>query len=75
MIDQTTFHTYYIYRLYHRLLRVSRNVRATSAQEACDKLGWLIGDVWVRCLGPVDHPTAWKDIPLQQLPPEEMKGE
>ncbi|MBT9158644.1 MAG: hypothetical protein DDT36_01662 [Firmicutes bacterium] len=64
MTDQPVIHTY---RLYHRLLSYSRDVRATSAQEACEKLGWLIGDVWVSCLGPAKHPS--------ELPPERMKGE
>ncbi|MBT9143815.1 MAG: hypothetical protein DDT29_02227 [Dehalococcoidia bacterium] len=51
---------FYTYRLYHRLLGYSRDVRATSAQGACDKIGWLIGDVWVSCLGSAKHPSEEK---------------
>jgi len=36
------------YRLYHRVLREFRNVDADAAQAACEKVGWMIGDVWVR---------------------------
>ncbi|MBT9132810.1 MAG: hypothetical protein DDT33_01339 [Firmicutes bacterium] len=63
------------YRLYHRLLGYSRDVQAASAQEACERLGWLIGDVWVSCPGSAKHPPDWEDVPRQQLPPEKMKGE
>ncbi|MBT9161328.1 MAG: hypothetical protein DDT26_02633 [Dehalococcoidia bacterium] len=71
MTDQPTFYTY---RLYHRLLGYSCQVRASSAQRACEKLGWLIDDVWIICLDPVKYPSEWEYIPLQQLPPEKMKG-
>jgi len=36
------------YRLYHRVLREFRDVKAESAVEACNQVGWLIGDTWVR---------------------------
>ncbi len=36
------------YRLYHRVAKMFRDVEADSAQEACDIIGWVIGDVWVR---------------------------
>lgn len=36
------------YRLYHRILKEFRNIEAESAQEACEQVGWVIGDVWVR---------------------------
>lgn len=41
------------YRLYHRIQKVFRDVEAESAQEACDQVGWLIGNTWVRELTPV----------------------
>ena len=41
------------YRLYHRIQKVFREAEAELAQEACDQVGWLIGDVWVRELTPV----------------------
>ena len=40
------------YRLYHRILKAFRDVQADSAQEACNQVGWLIGDTWVRELTP-----------------------
>lgn len=36
------------YRLMHRVTSQFRDVEAASAQEACQAVGWLIGDVWVR---------------------------
>lgn len=36
------------YRLYHRIQQEFREVDADSAQGACEQVGWLIGDVWVR---------------------------
>lgn len=59
------------YRLCHRSLKEFRDVEAESAQEACQTVGWLIGDVWVRELTPVvPDPTSesghrgggWKNI-------------
>uniref|UniRef100_A0A6M3XYH8 Uncharacterized protein n=1 Tax=viral metagenome TaxID=1070528 RepID=A0A6M3XYH8_9ZZZZ len=41
------------YRLYHRIQKVSNDVEAESAQEACQKVGWYIADVWVRERTPV----------------------
>lgn len=41
------------YRLYHRIQKEWREVKAESAQEACGQVGWLIGDTWVRELTPV----------------------
>lgn len=59
------------YRLFHRVLKEFRNVKAHSAQEACEQVGWLIGDTWVREYTPlVSNPASesghsgggWKDI-------------
>lgn len=36
------------YRLFHRELKKFWDGEANSAQEACQKAGWLIGDTWVR---------------------------
>lgn len=41
------------YRLYHRILKEFRDVKADSATEACQSVGWMIGDVWVRELTPM----------------------
>jgi len=48
------------YRFYHRNKKVFEEVTADSAQEACEKAGWLIGDVWVRERTPVvSDPSSW----------------
>ena len=41
------------YRLYHRSHKLFKDIEAESAQEACEKAGWLIGDCWVRELTPI----------------------
>ena len=41
------------YRLFHRIHEQFADVDADSAHEACQHVGWLIGDVWVRELTPV----------------------
>lgn len=47
------------YRLYHRLQKRFEEVDAPSAQEACEEVGWVIADVWVRELTPVvSDPTS-----------------
>lgn len=37
-----------LYRLRHRVTGEYQDIEANSAQEACNKFGWLIGDVFVR---------------------------
>ncbi|MBA7684293.1 hypothetical protein ES703_92684 [subsurface metagenome] len=47
------------YRLYNRITKSWWEGQAASAQEACLKAGWLIGDTWVRVRTPVIHsPTS-----------------
>ena len=64
------------YRLYHRTLKEFRHEETESAQEACQKVGWLIGDVWVRELTPiVRDPTSesghrgggWKNVTPREI--------
>lgn len=65
-----------VYRLYHRILKEFRDVTAKSAQEACEKVGWLIGDTWVRVKTPiVSDPSSesghrgggWKNVTPREL--------
>ena len=47
------------YRILHRPSGLWWEGQAPSAQDACLKAGWLIGDCWVRELTPVvTDPTA-----------------
>ncbi len=64
MTDKPVLTTYH---LRHRRSGYWCQISATSAQEACRKAGWLIGDVWVGIIGPADHPTTWEDVPLKDL--------
>ena len=59
------------YRLFHRPTYNWWEGRAPSAQEACDKAGWPIGDCWVRMKTPTrDDPagpggikySGWKTV-------------
>lgn len=36
------------YRIMNRITKEWWNGEANSAQEACEKAGWLIGNCWVR---------------------------
>ena len=51
-----------IYRLFHRVLLEFRDVEAESAQEACEKVGWLIGDTWVREQSYGVHASGWRNV-------------
>lgn len=42
------------YRITNRWTRQRREVRAPSAQEACESLGWRIGECY--CEGPRERP-------------------
>jgi hypothetical protein len=37
-----------IYRIMNRATKEWREIKASSAQEACEKAGWMVGDCWVR---------------------------
>jgi len=50
------------YRLFHRVLKEFRDIEAESAQEACQQVGWLIGDVWVREASRGPHASGWRNI-------------
>ena len=51
-----------IYRLFHRVKREFRDIEAESAQEACEKVGWLIGDVWVRARTQGQFAHGWSNV-------------
>ena len=65
------------YRLYHRIEKRFKDVKAESAQEACDKVGWLIGDVWVREYTPVvsdpSSDSGHRGGGLRNITPREIK--
>jgi hypothetical protein len=46
-----------IYRIWNRITGERWQGEAGSAQEACDKAGWLIGNCWVR-----EHTQAQLDF-------------
>jgi len=50
------------YRLFHRERKEFADVEADSAQEACHKVGWLIGDCWVRQETRGQYANGWKNI-------------
>ncbi|MBA7677804.1 hypothetical protein ES703_86068 [subsurface metagenome] len=50
------------YRLYHRILKQFSDVAADSAQEACERARWLIGDVWVRVQTKGKYSTGWSNV-------------
>jgi hypothetical protein len=59
------------YRLFHREDKIFADLAAKSPEEACDKAGWPMKEVWVREWIPVvPDPTSesghrgggWKDI-------------
>ena len=71
------------YRLFHRVLKEWADVEANSAQEACENVGWLIGDVWVREWTPVVADSAsesghrgggWRNITPRERNKKERKG-
>jgi len=39
-----------LYQVQNRVTHTMFMVTAESAQQACEKAGWLIGDCWVRSL-------------------------
>lgn len=50
------------YRLFHRVLKEFRDVEANAAQEACQGVGWLIGDCWVREETRGKYANGWRNI-------------
>ena len=50
------------YRLFHRVKQEFQDVDAESAQEACQKAGWLIGDTWVREETRGQYANGWRNI-------------
>lgn len=64
------------YRLFHRGLKVFKEIEAESAQDACAEAGWFIADTWVRELTPrVSDPTTesgargggWKNVTPREV--------
>lgn len=54
-----------VYRIMNRVTKKFWEGEANSAQEACEKAGWMIGNCWVRVN---TSPTGWGK-------PEEFKKE
>ena len=50
------------YRLFHRVLKEFRDIKASSAQEACQSVGWLIGDTWVREETRGKYANGWRNF-------------
>jgi hypothetical protein len=63
------------YRLFHRVKGEFRDVTAESAQEACDKVGWLIGDVWVRVRTQGRYSHGWANVTSRKGEPVMAKTE
>ena len=65
-----------LYRLMHRATGQFRDVEEASAQEACQAVGWLIGNTWVRehtetrpdpkAPGGVRY-TGWKNVTPREV--------
>lgn len=54
------------YRVTHRATRQAYEVEAPFAQDACDRLGWLIGDCHVKLLREGPFTTMWDDpVPVR----------
>jgi len=49
-----------IYRITNRITHETVTIGADSAQEACEKVGWLIGDCYVQVLIDPDALMATK---------------
>ena len=47
------------YRVMHRINKMWWEGEAPSAQEACQKAGWMVGDCWVRQYSSKDM-GGWK---------------
>jgi hypothetical protein len=58
------------YRLFHRVKREFRDIEANSAHEACEKVGWLIGDVWVRIQTRGQYSHGWSNVTKREVPHE-----
>lgn len=54
------------YRLFHRVKKEFRDVEAESAQEACEQVGWLIGDVWVRVKTQGQYSHGWSNVTTRE---------
>jgi len=57
------------YRLFHRVLEEYATVKAESAQEACQKVGWLIGDTWVREAIQGRYTSGWRNVTSREVKP------
>lgn len=55
------------YRLFHRGLREFRDLDAESAQEACQAVGWPIGDTWVREMSRGQYSIGWRNITKREV--------
>ena len=56
-----------VYRLFNRITHEFHDVEAESAQEACQKVGWLIGDTWVRERTRGPHAHGWSNVTKREV--------
>lgn len=56
-----------LYRLFHRVKKIFQDIEAESAQEACQKVDWLIGDVWVRKLPRGKYANGRRNITKREV--------
>jgi len=49
-----------VYRIMNRITQEWWEGEAPSAQEACEKAGWMIGDCYVRVKSEGTHAHGWK---------------
>ena len=62
------------YRLRHRITHESKDIEAGSAQEACQQVGWLIGETWVRERTWGAHAHGWRNVTKRDNPTPERRG-
>ncbi len=55
------------YRLFHRVQKTFQDIQAASAQEACQQIGWLIGDTWVREETQGKYANGWRNITRRKV--------
>jgi hypothetical protein len=60
-----------LYRLFHRVTKQFQDVEAESGQEACEKVGWLIGDVWVRVRTAGQYSHGWSNVTKREVKHED----
>ena len=61
MFDKIQYQSLKVYRIQNRITKEEQTITADSAQEACQKLGWQIGNCWVRILLDPSDDRHWTD--------------